>query len=130
MRFTISASLAVALPRWLRTKRIEGCDAGGLKIRNVAGRDGQAVLKGGRCHSQIEVLIANLLRQTAPATRYRDVDRKNSTLIGAQDRIDAGCKTRCEWRIELPPFDPALDFADRDHADKEVLGREPLDPVG
>src|SRR5487761_1576461 len=38
--------------------------------------------------------------------------------------------TLCEWRIELPlPFNPPLDFADRDHADKELLGRDRPDPM-
>lgn len=83
-----------------------------------------------RSYHQIETFVPDLLRQTAPTTGYRDIHRKYSALVGAQDCVEPSLQFFCERGITPPlVFDPTLDFADSDDTDEEVLGSNLFNPV-
>jgi hypothetical protein len=67
------------------------------------------MFKCGSGHRQVETLIADSLRQTAPAACHGDIDRENPALLGAQNPVESNPEARCERRIELPlSFDPSF----------------------
>jgi hypothetical protein len=89
-----------------------------------------AMFKCGSGHRQVATLIADSLRQTAPAACHGDIDRKNPALVGSQNHVEPNSEARCERRIELPlSFDPSFDFVDRDPADEKIARRHPADPL-
>ena len=53
------------------------------------------MFKCGSGHRQVETLIADPLRQTTPAASHGEVDRKNSALVGAQNRIEPTPEALC-----------------------------------
>ena len=105
-----------------RVEGIEESCTSWLEIRHVTGRDREAVFKRCRRNGKVKPLVANPMRQTAPAVCDGNIHRKNFALIRAQNHIQPGRDILGERGVQLPlPFDASLDFTRGGHADEQIL---------
>src|SRR3990172_8128594 len=100
-------------------ERIKNCNTRRLEIRDVTGRNREAVLQRCRGDGEVKPLVANPMRQATPATCDRNINRKNPALICPQHHIQPEPDVFSKSGIQMTlPFDATLDFANGEHTEE------------